>query len=191
MLSFSVPLGRLSLTVAKTSSSIVYKEVSQMSVTAGIGSFTPEVVTVALPGFYQSLAAEALSNFFIDNPSLFPNTPVSSACTSTLNCASYFFSGGLKNTSPNPSYFQTTNTEADAMILSGEAGLQIDYWDIVQGEQPFVASNSSECLTWIIPSQDAGLMICLRQSALNPDYLIAGLSSFLVTSDLNYRSVVL
>jgi hypothetical protein len=177
------------LTAAKTSSSIAYKEVSQMLVTAGIGEFTPEVSTVGPPGFYQFLAAEALPNFFIDNPRLLPNTPISSACTPTLNCASYFFSGGLQNTAPNPSYFQGMNPTADAIRLFVEPGLQVDYWDISEQEQHFVASNSSECLTWIPPSQDDGLMICLKQSSLNPDYLIAG--SFSSFSQTDHRPIAL
>jgi len=139
--------------------------------TAGIGEFVPLYSTVGPPGFYQFLATSSLADFFTDNPNLLSSTPVNSACTAKLNCVSYFFSGGIQKVGPNPIFFNTLDPEADAIILEGETGLQIDYWDVSEEEESL--AGSSDCLTWILPDQEAGIQICL-QSTLNSDYMVAG-----------------
>lgn len=143
--------------------------------TAGIGEFAPEVATVGPPGFYQFFAAGSVTDLFSNALIVWPNPAVSGSCTGALNCASYFFTGGLLSIAPSAVYFRATSPEAEAITVEGEPGLQIDYWDIAAEDRPFVAE--SDCLTWIPSSQEAGLMICLRSSSLNSEYLIAGLSS--------------
>jgi len=65
--------------------------------------------------------------------------------------------------------------EADAIILEQEAGLQFDYWSVDHGADSLPVNANSQCQTWILPSdQESGFMICLRQSTVNSNYIVAG-----------------
>jgi hypothetical protein len=117
----------------------------------------------------------ALPDFFIRYANVLSQPPVdASFCSGSSNCESYFFSGGLQSLSPNPIFFRSTSPEADAIILEGEQGLHVDYWDVDPSDGK--ADVQTDCLIWIGSSEAAGFMICLAPSRLNANHLVAGIT---------------
>jgi hypothetical protein len=76
--------------------------------------------------------------------------------------------------SPSLIYFQSTARQADTVILDGEQGLHIDYWDVDPSDG--VLDLKTDCRVWLSSNQIAGFMICVAPSKLNAGHLVAGIT---------------
>ena len=155
--------------LAQVSPTTIFTPVSEFSVSAEIGSFQPSLASTwnqTVTSFFFSTQVPSLSIEPLRTTTL---NPVAKACYGS-DCVSYFYSGGVASISPYI-YLVPQSPDADTFIIQGEVGLQGDYWNISQAEQPF---TSDHCQIW--GDSDIAFSVCIKQSSLDQNNLIAGAS---------------
>ena len=136
-------------------------------VSAGIGAFNATYTNFGTPEEFAFLLVSQAPYLFYNVMKTYSISPITKEC-STSDCISYFFSGGLGAVSPSP-YLNSQFTEANTAVVYKEQGVQVDYWGISLNDSVLSSEN---CKSW--GSYLGGFMICIKQSELNTNNLVAG-----------------
>jgi len=164
----------------------IYSYESYTPVSAGIGVFNASVIN-----YYDSQVQLQLLAF-TQIPSLFYEPfwtyPMASSASSTcsnpeLQCVSYLFVGGVEVIAPYPNNFLATqSTEADTIVVYGEQGVQVDYWELNSSDSNF---TEADCQTWATTSGEFGFVLCIKESDLDRNNLVAGNSPLAISFDFS------
>ena len=145
------------ITIPKTSS----------NASAGIGVFNVTYAEFDQPEVMALLLATQAPILFYDLAKVHSISPAAKECL-MQDCLSYFFVGGLVAVSPSP-FVDTAFPEANIVIVYSEQGLQVDYWGISSNDSIITSEN---CKVWGLTTY--AFMICIKQSELNANNLVAG-----------------
>lgn len=147
---------------------------------AGLADFDAATVNSALftESYLQFLLFSQVAPIFYEPKWTFPmDSAVTQNCsTGELTCVSYLFVGGMDAMTPYPNrknlHFpnKTETPEADSLVVFGERGLQIDFWDLNSSEESFSISN---CQTWATQSESHAILLCIQASSIDSNDLIA------------------
>ena len=145
----------------------LYHPLYSYTCTGGLGLYNS---TYADPDYWNThMVALSFSTYF---GAVFANPSAHVILDAKPGWASHFFTGSTDALQPSPFLFSSNFTDANALFVHQEMGIQIDLWTYGVPTR----ANYGDCKIW--SNGLSALQLCLMSSSVSPhNLIIAGKSS--------------